>query len=601
MVMDVGHLELGYLLSVPLNSTHCLPYEAIVERAGLLTISVRPDLDAWRLAHLIKAVISKSRPSSISRFYGSHRKEKNRMLESFRIAFRCNNIAVPDLRSPLIIAYMLAVSMNNVSENEPTKYQICRVQEQVRVLDRNCYEPMILSIGPYHHDSPCSFAMLREKWECLAHVLGLNQERELADYIHLVGELEDKIRNCYSEEVKLESNRFIKMILLDGCFILVQLSGLQGIAPSMQDTRPDAARESSTINKKEHGDELKILKPGCSVAGNSELVEKFRLSSFNRSKSHRSQTEDVEHDQKLDTSDQVGQWYHSCVAHDVLLLENQIPFFIVRRIYELVAGERATHSSPQFEIAGCVEGLLHYYPKATREAQRPCSFNHLLHLCHIYFRPSSKLDDERRLWSEPRYDTLRHGQCRWRWRRVIHYREAGIEFRKREFDEHNPHSLLDITFMDGVITIPRLIIDIKTTSHFRNLIGFEQTCPLSGNDFTAYVTCLSQLMSMPEDVSLLAKRGIIVHQMRSDQEVSTLLSKLGKNVDIDLSGNSYLKHAFSGMEEHYQSRINRWNAWLWQNHFSNPWLVLAVLAAGIILICTLVQTLISLLAYKNQK
>jgi hypothetical protein len=87
--------------------------------------------------------------------------------------------------------------------------------------------------------------------------------------------------------------------------------------------------------------------------------------------------------------------------------------------------------------------------------------------------------------------------------------------------------------------------------------------------------------------------------MRSDEEVSSLLSKLGNNVNFDISGSHYLKSVCRRMEEHYQSRINRWVAWLWHNHFSNPWLSLAVLAAATVLLCTILQTLFTFLAYFN--
>ena len=102
---------------------------------------------------------------------------------------------------------------------------------------------------------------------------------------------------------------------------------------------------------------------------------------------------------------------------------------------------------------------------------------------------------------------------------------------------------------------------------------------------------------MPEDVTLLVDREIIVHHLDSDKHASDLFTVLSKDDVFDFNGKYYLKNLCQTMEGHYQSRLNRWMAWLWMNHFSNPWLVLAVLAAVIMLLCTVIQTYFTVLAY----
>jgi hypothetical protein len=46
---------------------------------------------------------------------------------------------------------------------------------------------------------------------------------------------------------------------------------------------------------------------------------------------------------------------------------------------------------------------------------------------------------------------------------------------------------------------------------------------------------------MPEDVTLLAQRKIIVHHLDSDDKLSDLLTLLSKDVVFDFNGNYYLK------------------------------------------------------------
>ncbi|XP_020080231.1 UPF0481 protein At3g47200-like [Ananas comosus] len=435
---------------------------------------------------------------------------------------------------------------------------IHRVQQHIHELDRNAYEPIILSIGPYHHGTPSLQAMEKEKWNCLDYILKLNCGKGLQDYVNAIEGLEKQARNCYSEEINMDSERFLKMLLLDGCFILVSLCGTQGIVCP----REELSGEVQTQNQ--------------------------------------------------ENTYQFGQWYITFVIHDLLLLENQIPFFIVERIYELVADKDAATSSLAEEIAEFVEGILRYYPKAIQESNRPKDFHHLIHLCHIYFKPSQKQEEAEHQYKEwaqyfkigrqlERSDenllSIQKQTGQRRWRRAVQYYEAGVEFKKKELDTYNPHSLLDIKFSNGVMEIPYLFVEENTGCLFNNLIAFEQTCPEFGNDFTSYIFFMSQLISTPDDVTLLAQRGIIVHQLRRDAEVSSLFTKLNKDVVFDFNGKYYLKSMFSVLEAHYQSRLNRWVAWLRNNHFSNPWLALGVLAATIVLFCTLVQTLIAVLSY----
>uniref|UniRef100_A0A0E0DJ52 Uncharacterized protein n=1 Tax=Oryza meridionalis TaxID=40149 RepID=A0A0E0DJ52_9ORYZ len=365
----------------------------------------------------------------------------------------------------------------------------------------------------------------------------------------------------------MEKKRFLKMLLLDGCF-----------------------RNSS------HS--LELCEAGCSNEPKERTVEQT--------------------DQELNGSNGMGGWYSCCLAHDLLLFENQIPFFIVEGIYELFVGTEMRTRSLEDKIAECMESILRHYPIAIQEFDRPKQFHHLLHLCHTYFRPSQKFQEKHQGVTRQRYfyrllhfgekyfslnqkpeenqqvllqsqqlDCLEfeHLPSRWRrWRCAVQYLD-------------NKHSLLDVRFSNGVIELPCLPIDENTEALFKNFIALEQTNPRYGNDFTAYIWFMSQLITTPDDAALLVKKGIIVHMMDSDEELSSLFTRLIKQVVIKAETNCYLNSLCQTLEIHYQSRLNRWIAWLWLNHFSNPWLALAVLATIIVLICTVVQTIFTVLAY----
>lgn len=72
--------------------------------------------------------------------------------------------------------------------------------------------------------------------------------------------------------------------------------------------------------------------------------------------------------------------------------------------------------------------------------------------------------------------------------------------------------------------------------------------PRFGNDISAYIIFMSQVITTTDDASLLAQRGIVVHMMDSDEEVSALFR---------FDCKYYLKSLCQTLEAHYQSRLIR--------------------------------------------
>lgn len=220
-----------------------------------------------------------------------------------------------------------------------------------------------------------------------------------------------------------------------------------------------------------------------------------------------------------------------------------------------------------------------------------------MHIGHRYFRIGQKEENMQNRLPMHQLDCFKAGELPVRWRNAVQYHEAGVTIKKRQYDKYNMHSLLDIKFSNGVVEIPCFPMDENTEPLFKNLIAFEQIDPHIGNDITAYVVFMTQLVSTAGDASLCTKNGLIVHMLDSDDEVPALFTRLNKQVSFTSDGHHYLKSLCHLLEAHYQSRLNRWIAWLWFHHFSNPWLALAAFAAVIVLLCTVVQTIYTVLAY----
>ncbi|TVU10660.1 hypothetical protein EJB05_44204, partial [Eragrostis curvula] len=531
-------------------------------------------------------------------------------------------------------------SLGNMNGSGRKCRLIYKVLQCNRASDPNAYEPRVLSIGPYHHGAPSLLPMEKEKWLCLDYVLKLNFNRSLHDYLAVVTTLEREARICYSEDSIPNSRTFVEMLLLDSCFILVCLNGIAGI--KMQAGGHEEFSQDENVlteivvgrneQRKEGKETIPESRYNLSCRSNEDFVVQMEENQVDTNQqSYQGSQMEPYNGQTIENTDQGEQWYNSSAVYDLLLLENQVPFFIVTKIFELLIDDGSTTNRLLTNnIAKFIEGVLLHLPLAIQDSNRPKDFDHLLHLCYMYFKPSCSTQHNHQMgkkagpfrnllcWgfsylgcntgleeneetplTNEQFEVADSVKQLKRWRRAEEYHEAGVEFTDRVFDDHNPHSLLDIELRNGTLHIPCLAIDDKSGTLFRNLLAFEQSCPALGNDIASYVYFMSQLISVPDDVALLARKGVIVHQLDSDEEVSSLFAKLFEYVVFDFSGDNYLKSLCHTMDAHYQNRLNRWMAWLWHNHFGNPWLGFTALASVVMIFCSIGQTILAFLSYMN--
>ncbi|KAL6008806.1 hypothetical protein ACLOJK_022032 [Asimina triloba] len=102
-------------------------------------------------------------------------------------------------------------------EQPPTIY---RVPKLLRQANEKCYQPQLFSFGPYHHGSEELNPMEEVKFEHLQALLARNPKLELKDYVREIRALEAQARECYADKIGLESEEFVGMMVLDGCFLV---------------------------------------------------------------------------------------------------------------------------------------------------------------------------------------------------------------------------------------------------------------------------------------------------------------------------------------------------------------------------------------------
>ncbi|KAJ1704757.1 hypothetical protein LUZ63_004536 [Rhynchospora breviuscula] len=428
-------------------------------------------------------------------------------------------------------------------------WYLSKVPRSIGSVYPKAYKPNVVSIGPYHRGSPSLKDMETEKRQFLELNLWSKEKNAWAVFVKKMAKLKGAVRVYYSElGTSMDSQDFLSMMLLDGFYILGLLYPWS------------------------------FVKVHCNEAHNA-----------------------------------VDVW------HDLLLLENQIPFIVIERICEQWAQDTGDDEQTMLEkvrkqAASSIETVLCNLSIPSAINHKPDKFEHLLYLFHTYFKPSRScnytvgIDNHasanmplnllrqysfQRVLGASTCDQAVHWHLHLH--RAVQYDEVGVKFRAKECRGHNQHSLLDITFSNGILEIPCLHVDESAAWPFGNLIAFEQTNRRIAKDVAAYVMFMSQLMATPEDVALLSREGIVRHQL-NNRDISTLFANLAREVMFDFDCEYHLRLVRTALEERYRSPKKWWGLFK-HRHFSSPLAWFAALMAFIFFVCTVIQALFSILAY----
>ncbi|KAL2530017.1 Plant protein of unknown function [Forsythia ovata] len=396
--------------------------------------------------------------------------------------------------------------LNRLS-SAPPKPSIFRVDDHLRSTNPEDYDPKIIAIGPFHRGKHHLQNMEQHKIRYLKLVLQRKNESSVERYVTAMRHLEDRARKCYAEDIQLDKDEFVKMLLLDGCFII-------------------------------------------------EFLRKF-------------QNKDYSDD------DPVFQYVHiqSNLLHDLMVFENQIPFFIIRGLFNMIK------TDTEDKIKSLIWPLLQNGIFPVQDLPEvPETQHHLLGIVHD-------------LQCSPFAKRLSHNDSMKNINSAIELQEAGIAFEKSKSD-----CFFDIEFKNKAMIIPKWEISDSTESLFRNLIAYEYYLTGSPQRYvTDYVFFMHSLVHSPEDAKLLRRSGIISNFLGADEMVYRLINQLCKNTII--SEKFSYSNIFHNVNHHCGLTRNRWMATLRRDYFSSPWALISVIAAITLLVVGITQTTFAILSY----
>lgn len=120
----------------------------------------------------------------------------------------------------------LAKRRNDANQNRRSteNFTIFRVPLNLDSVDSCVYQPRVISIGPYHHGNPNLTAMENHKLFYLEKLIHWIPNVSLKSYVEKMLLLEDRARNCYSDDERMnivDKNKFIEILVVDSCFLFM--------------------------------------------------------------------------------------------------------------------------------------------------------------------------------------------------------------------------------------------------------------------------------------------------------------------------------------------------------------------------------------------
>ena len=377
---------------------------------------------------------------------------------------------------------------------------IYKVQHQLRNWNEKAYTPQVISIGPIHHKNEKLKAMEEYK-ERFFRSFVKRTNIKLEHLVRTIREMEEDIRGRYAETIDLDSDRFVKMILVDACFIL-------------------------------------------------ELLE---------------------------MDDLIVEPRAVAVMFDLLLLENQLPFFVIEKLRQLAFPSPSSFSNYDALLKLSKEYFRPSYDFQFRDDLPNREIYHFTDLLRSVQLPPPKNQPERRVYQRiPLMYT------------ATQLHEAGVKF-----EVGTSECCFDVKFEKGVLKIPALELNDWTEVIIRNIMALEQTCYIEDAYFTDYFLLMDSLIDTTKDVDLLCDKKILVNFLGDNDAAKSMINDLNKGIILVTKRHDYIDLC-DKLNSFYTKPWHSWKATLIHQYFSTPWRAASTVAAIILLVLTFIQTVCSI-------
>ncbi|XP_035549236.1 UPF0481 protein At3g47200-like [Juglans regia] len=452
---------------------------------------------------------------------------------------------------------------------------IYRIPTFLRKLNEEAYTPQVISIGPFHHGSKRLEPMEKLKLKYFQRFLQ-RIDFNVEILVNAIKLNEESVRSCYAETIKFSSDNFVKLILVDGIFIIEFLYGFwfQGLN--------SVIRENHVL--------LNPISWGV-IMLDLELLENqlplfvlgilFNLA-FAPDDEHPSFTslairvfEDIK-----------GQKFPENLGEQPIrhLLDLTKAFLLPSSRSKLLPSHESNDDLAR--SADHLYSASQLYKAGVKFMVRSCKClldltKHSADLARAFLRLSSRKlvlpHESKDLLSADHLYT------------ASQLYEAGVKFKVS-----SSKCLLDLKFTNGTLEIPCLELNNQTETSYRNVIAFEQCHHPYDSHFTDYIVLLNFLIKTPKDVDLLVRKGIIINWLANSYAVASFFNNLGTNIVYQSTESAY-GGLFRDLNAFYNNSKHTWKATLKRDYFGTPWKIASTIDAVTLLLLTLIQAICSII------
>ncbi|XP_077228626.1 UPF0481 protein At3g47200-like [Tasmannia lanceolata] len=180
--------------------------------------------------------------------------------------------------------------------------------------------------------------------------------------------------------------------------------------------------------------------------------------------------------------------------------------------------------------------------------------------------------------------------------------KAQVQLMKSETNNLND----GIRFDNGVLRVPIFRIHFPTfptESVLLNLVAFEHLHAGTSQQVSSYIDFMSALVNSAKDSSMI--RNINAMQtIWNDEAVPKFFQKIRNDMGFNPCYSYKLHDMALTLNEYcitrtkWRRRLHEWGSTLKENYLKNPWTLIALIAATLLLVCTIIQTITGLLSLK---
>ncbi|GJY81739.1 putative UPF0481 protein [Tanacetum coccineum] len=250
---------------------------------------------------------------------------------------------------------------------------------------------------------------------------------------------------------------------------------------------------------------------------------------------------------------------HLRIAKDLILLENQVPFFVLQALFDLSMGKVSFTLSKVLDVfLACYINIFRsgsLLPETTIHVDSDSTHDHVLGYLHkryqlVVVKPSnpiralisklaaakllnpiraliSKLEDKKGTKNTPRA-----------FHSIVELDRSGMHFKPHQEDrwsmtikfQSSPFACLPWFWSKPTLLMPTLVIHDSTELILRNFIAYEQSFPQDRYYFTSYAHAMDMLIYSQEDIAKLVESKVLVNMLGSNQEAAEMINKTCKNI-----------------------------------------------------------------------